>query len=78
MVGTFIFGIGLLILLMIALFIFLFVFWIKMMIDSIKRDFRNDNEKVVWVIVIVLLGFLGAAVYYFAVKVNDKNIGKKK
>ena len=50
-----------------------------MLIDCVKRDFKNDNEKIAWVLVIALLGFLGAAVYYFAVKINDKNkTGKKK
>ena len=67
-----------LILLAIAAVIFLFVFWIKMLIESIKRNFKNENEKIVWVLVIVLLGFLGAAIYYFVVKANDKKEIKKK
>ena len=78
MLGALIGGIILLILLGIAVAIFLFIFWIKMLIDSIKRDFKKDNEKIVWVLVIVLLGFIGATIYYFAVKANDKNNEKKK
>ena len=78
MIGAFIFGMFFLILLVAALFILLFVFWIKMLIDSIKRDFKNENEKIVWVLVIVLLGLLGAAIYYFVVKANDKKNRKKK
>ena len=78
MIGAFIGGIIFLILLAIALAIFLFIFWIRMIIDCAKRDFRKDNEKVVWILIIVLLGFLGAAIYYFAVKINDKKIDKTK
>ena len=78
MIGRLIFGMIFLIVLAIAAVIFLFVFWIKMLIDSIKRNFKNENEKIVWVLVIVLLGFLGATIYYFVVKANDKKSGKKK
>ena len=66
MVGAFIGGIIFLILLAIALAVFLYVFWIIMIIDCAKRNFKGDSEKVVWILVIVLLGFLGAAIYYFA------------
>jgi hypothetical protein len=45
-----------------------FVFWILMLIDSIKRKFKKDNEKIIWVLVIVLTGILGAIIYYFVVK----------
>ncbi len=76
--GGFIAGFMLLMLFIIALVIFLFVFWILMIIDCAKRNFKNENEKVVWIIVIALLGAIGAAIYYFAVKVNDKKIGKIK
>ena len=78
MIGGLIFGMIFLIVLAIAAVIFLFVFWIKMLIDSIKRNFKNENEKIVWVLVIVLLGFLGATIYYFVVKANDKKEIKKK
>ena len=71
-------GIIFLILFLIVAAILVFIFWIRMIIDCAKRDFRGENEKVVWILVIVLLCALGATVYYFAVKVNDKNIGKKK
>ena len=56
----------------------LFAFWIWMIIDCARRSFRKDMDKVVWILVIVFLSFLGAAVYYFAVKINDKKEAKKK
>ena len=44
-----------------------FVFWIVMLIDCVKRT-MNDTEKVVWILVIAITGFLGATIYYFVVK----------
>ena len=52
--------------------ILLFAFWIWMIIDCAKRKFKKENEKIVWILVIVLLSALGAAIYYFAVKLQDK------
>jgi len=71
-------GMIFLVLLIIALAIAGFAFWIWMIIDCAKRDFKQDNEKVVWIIVVVILGAIGAAIYYFAVKLQDKNKAKKK
>ena len=55
-------------LLIFAIVVLIFVFWIQMMIDCLKRNFKSDGEKIAWTIVIVFLGILGAAVYYFVVK----------
>ena len=74
LIGGFIF----LMLFIIVIGILLFVFWIVMLIDCAKRNFKNDNEKVVWILVIALLGFIGAAIYYFVVKVSDKKALKNK
>ena len=77
-IGGFAAGIVFFVLMVIVLAILAFVFWIMMLIDCAKRNFKNDNEKVVWIIVIALLGAIGAAIYYFAVKLPDKNKVKKK
>jgi len=60
--------------------IFLFVFWLWMLVDCLKRDFKKDVEKIVWILVMIFLHILGAVVYYFVVKVADKGVvkGKKK
>ena len=52
----------------VALLIFFFVFWIWMLIDCIGRKFKGDNEKLLWALVIILCGSIGAALYYFLVK----------
>ena len=65
-----------LVLLAIALFVFLFVFWILMIIDCAKRDFKKDVEKIVWILVLIFLQVIGALIYYFVVKADDKK-GKR-
>ena len=42
-----------------------FIFWVWMLIDCIQRDFGEGSEKVIWVLVIVFLGIIGAIIYYF-------------
>ncbi len=55
-------------LLLIALSILAFIFWIFMLVDCAKRRFANENEKIAWILIVVLAGVIGALVYYFAVK----------
>ena len=44
------------------------IFWIAMIIDCAKRNFKKDAEKIVWILVLIFLGILGAVIYYFVVK----------
>jgi hypothetical protein len=39
------------------------IFWIWMLIDCLTRAFPS-NEKLIWMLVIVLLGPLGAILYF--------------
>lgn len=66
------------VLLVIAACVALFVFWIAMIIDCAKRKFKSDTEKVVWILLLIFLGILGAGIYYFAVKREDKVVRKRK
>lgn len=43
-----------------------FVFWLVMLIDAIRREFSNPNDKVLWIVLMVIFGILGAIIYYFA------------
>ena len=44
------------------------VFWILEIVDVTRRQFTDPTTKLVWLLVIVLMHFLGAIVYYFAGK----------
>lgn len=50
---------------MIVFGLFLTVLWILMLIHAAKNDIP---DKVIWILLIVLLGALGAIIYYFVVK----------
>lgn len=46
-----------------------FAFWLWMLIDCCTKTFKG-NEKIVWILLIVLLGGLGALIYFFAGRPN--------
>ena len=48
------------------------IFWIFMLVDVIKRDFKKENDKLLWILIVVLTGLIGAIIYYFMVKRKDK------
>ncbi len=41
------------------------IFWILMLVHAATKEVEN---KALWLIIIVFLGFIGAIVYYFAIK----------
>ena len=43
----------------------LMAFWIWMLIDCAKYEPSEGNDKVVWILIIVLLNWVGALIYYF-------------
>jgi hypothetical protein len=52
--------------------IFLFVVWIIALVDCAKREnlefpSPSENSKVLWILIIVLSGGVGAIIYYFLV-----------
>jgi prolipoprotein diacylglyceryltransferase len=53
---------------LLAVSIFSLVFWILMLVDCAKRKFKESSEQIVWILVIVLAGIIGALIYYFIVK----------
>lgn len=55
-----------------------FVFWIFMIIDCAKRKFDNENERIAWILIVVLAGVIGAVIYYFVVKRKGKARGNAK
>lgn len=44
------------------------IFWIFMLIDCAKRKFKEENDKIVWILVLALTSWIGAIIYYFVIK----------
>jgi len=40
-------------------------FWIWMLIHAITNKGLTDTEKIVWVLVIIFVHFIGALIYFF-------------
>jgi len=64
----------------VAFFLFLFtlgalgtIFWILMIVDCARRKFKNSNDRVLWILVLVLAGVIGAFIYYFVIKKPNKH-----
>jgi len=49
-----------------------FVFWIWTIIDIAKRKFKNDNDRIIWILIVIFLGILGSIIYYFAYYLPNK------
>jgi hypothetical protein len=43
------------------------LFWVWMIVDCATRKMK-DNDKIVWILVLIFLHVIGATIYYFAVK----------
>lgn len=55
-----------------------FVFWIWMIVDCAQRKFKNDAEKIIWIIVIVLGSLIGSITYFIVIKLyNQKGLMRK-
>lgn len=44
------------------------VFWIFMLVDVAKRESLSSNDRLLWILVIVLASYLGAIIYYFMIR----------
>lgn len=50
--------------LMAIIFALLFGFWLWVLVDCATKEPSQDNDKLVWVIIIVFTHFIGALLYY--------------
>ena len=41
------------------------LFWIWMLVDCATKEPDTGNNKIVWVVIIALTHWIGAAIYYF-------------
>lgn len=51
-----------------VIFLLGFILWIWILVDCIKRDFKNENEKLLWILILIFAHWIGALIYYFLVK----------
>ena len=42
-----------------------FILWIWALIDILKSDFKDNINKIIWLLVVFVLNFLGVLLYYF-------------
>jgi hypothetical protein len=42
-----------------------FAFWLWMLIDVITKCPSEENKKIIWILIVIFTGAIGAAVYYF-------------
>lgn len=47
------------------------IFWIWMLVDCAKRKFRNTVEKVIWILVLVFISWIGAIIYLIIIKLYN-------
>ena len=47
-------------------------FWIWMLVDAAQNKGLSDGEKVAWVLIIALVHFLGALIYFFVGRPKGK------
>ena len=41
------------------------IFWIWMLIDCATKEPSTGNDKIVWIVIIALTHWIGAAIYFF-------------
>ena len=50
------------------------IFWIWMLVDCVKNEPSEGNDKVVWMLVILFLHFIGGLIYYFVRRPERRRI----
>lgn len=45
--------------------------WIYALVDIVRSEFKGDNDKVIWLLLVVLIPFVGT-VLYFTIGQNQK------
>ncbi len=69
-------SIGVMEIILILAAIVLLIFWLWMLMDSLKRPddkfaIGGNYAKLIWVLVIIFTGLIGALIYYFLIKKKE-------
>lgn len=51
----------------------MFAFWVWMLIHAAQNKGLSDGERTAWVLIIALVHFLGALIYFFVGRPKAKN-----
>lgn len=67
-----------LLILFVPVFVFVIVLWFWMLIDCLKRqdekfEIGGKDAKLIWILVIIFTGLIGAVIYYFLIKRTDSH-----
>ena len=57
-----------------ALVIASVVFWIVMLVDAVQRYSQDSDNRLLWVLIIILGGLLGAIIYFFVGRKKTLNV----
>ncbi|CAA6694236.1 MULTISPECIES: PLD nuclease N-terminal domain-containing protein [unclassified Lentimonas] len=52
-------------------------FWIWMLIDCLQNETSEGNDKLTWMLVIVLTNWIGALIYFFVRRPERKRLLKR-
>lgn len=47
------------------------VLWIAALVDIIKSDFKDSNNKIIWILIVILVPIIGSILYFLMAK-NQK------
>ena len=50
-------------------------FWIWMLVDCLTQMDSQGNDKIIWALVILFANFLGASIYYFVQRPQNRLSG---
>jgi len=68
------FVLPLLLLFLVPIGLAMFAFWIWMLVHAAQNKGLSDGEKVAWVLIIALVHFLGALIYFFVGRPKAKDL----
>lgn len=47
------------------------VLWIAALVDIIKSNFKDSNNKIIWILIVILVPIIGSILYFLMAK-NQK------
>jgi O-antigen ligase len=51
-------------LLVFVFLVLVFIFWLVMLLDVVKKDFKKSDDKIMWVLILLFANWIGAVIYY--------------